>query len=97
MGGYKGNADGITLSDQFVFPSAFPATFKYPLRQAAGAEVNFGGFNQFRLFERDTNTLIAVADMPAKTGSGNGNNTSGALTSSVLGAALLSLTWAFAF
>lgn len=52
------------------------------MRQAAGAEVNFKGFNQFRLFERETNTLIAIADMPSggKGGSSSGGSGSGGST-----------------
>ena len=91
MGGKKGSKDGITVSDQFVYPSAFPATFKYPLRQAVGAEVNFKSFDEFRLFERDTNTLIAVASMPTLSGGGNGGSNSGAKEVGVLGTVLFGL------
>jgi hypothetical protein len=66
VGGYKGSAEAMTLVTENVTPSAFNTNQTYNLRQDAGAEANFDGFNQFRLFVRNTNLLIATADFPAK-------------------------------
>ena len=38
---------------------------QFPLKQTAGAQANFNGFNQFRLFATGTKQLIATADLPA--------------------------------
>jgi hypothetical protein len=80
VGGYKGSKEAMTLSDQYVPPSAFKRTFKYSLKATAGSEANFDGFDQFRLFERNSELLIAVADMPAK--SGNSGQSAGTTTGS---------------
>jgi hypothetical protein len=63
-GGNRGNPEGITASDTNVTPSAFPANFTYELTRRVGAEANFNGFNQLRLFERHTNVVIATVDFP---------------------------------
>jgi hypothetical protein len=75
VGGYKGSDDAMTLSDDFVTASAFKKTVKYSLKSTAGSEANFDGFDQFRLFERNTKVLIAIADMPAKISSPDAANT----------------------
>jgi hypothetical protein len=63
-GANKGTADGITLSDTVVIPSAFPANFTFDLTQRVGAQANFNGLNQLRLFERDSNVVVAMVDLP---------------------------------
>jgi hypothetical protein len=64
FGSNRGSNDGITLSDTFVQPSAFPANFTYDLTQRPGAQANFNGINQLRLFERNRNIVIATVDLP---------------------------------
>jgi hypothetical protein len=37
----------------------------FTFRSVAGAAVSFKDFNQFRLFDTSTNTLIAIANVPS--------------------------------
>ena len=64
-GGYKGSSDGFTLSQQYIYASANPSTQRFPLVQTAGAQTNFNGFNEFRLFSKNLNLVVATADMSA--------------------------------
>lgn len=87
-GGVKGSIDAITMSDQFVQPSAFPANFTYDLTQRAGAQANFNGINQLRLFAKNLNLIIATVDLPDVASPTNSNggaaptNSNGGSTSS---------------
>jgi hypothetical protein len=36
----------------------------FPLNQKTGVEVNYGGFNQFRIYTKDTNMFVAYANIP---------------------------------
>eukprot|EP00842_Homolaphlyctis_polyrhiza_P002454 jgi/Hompol1/3209/HPOL_001590-RA len=63
-GGNIGSSDGVTVSDAQVFPYAFPTTAIFNLTQVPGRQVNYNTFNQLRLYEKTTNTLLATADMP---------------------------------
>jgi hypothetical protein len=66
VGGYKGSGEAMTLSNEQVQASATSSRQTFNLRQEVGAEANFDGFNQFRLFARGTGLLIATADFPAR-------------------------------
>ena len=84
-GGYKGSGDGATLSTTFVSPSASPANFTFQLRQDAGAEMNFNGFNQFRLYDRTNNRLLATADVTeSSSGTSSGTASSPKTSNGVL-------------
>ena len=62
---------GITVADDVVNPSG-GQTFTF--RNVVGSEVSFRDFNQFRLFDDSTKTLIATAAVPASVLSGLGSS-----------------------
>ena len=63
-GGKRGETDGILLADEYVPSYAFPTDKHYSFRTTAGSPASFYDFDQFRLFEKYTNTLLATADLP---------------------------------
>ena len=63
---------GITVADDVVNHSG-GQTFTF--RNVVGSEVSFRDFNQFRLFDDSTKTLIATAAVPASVLSGLGSST----------------------
>lgn len=63
-GAKKGATDGILLTEDFVYSGDVASNRTYKFRTTAGAEASYYDFSQFRLFEKYTNTLIAVADLP---------------------------------
>jgi hypothetical protein len=77
-GGFKGSDVGIRIADEYVYASQVPNTRQFKLTSVPGAQANFGGFNQIRLFDRNTNVLVATADMPdPKSGTPGGSSGSG--------------------
>ena len=80
FGSFPNSDDAMSLSSTLVRTSLTPATFKYALKQPAGAEANFDGFDQFKLFDTATKTVFAVVDMPSKT---NGSTTRPSATATV--------------
>jgi hypothetical protein len=80
-GGNKGTADGIVLSDTPVTQSSFPAVYNYTLVTRPGAQANLDSINEIRLFEQETNVLLAVASLAGAgkvTTGGGGTSTGGA-------------------
>ncbi len=61
-GGIGASTAGITVSDGAVSSSG-DQTFTF--RNVVGSEVSFRDFDQFRLLEESTQTLIATAQVPA--------------------------------
>ena len=61
-GGIGASTAGITVSDGAVSASG-DQTFTF--RNVVGSEVSFRDFDQFRLLEESTQTLIATAQVPA--------------------------------
>jgi hypothetical protein len=64
-GGMGSSLDGITLSDDVINPNPAGGKQTFTFRTVAGAAVSFRDFNQFRLFDTSTNTLIAIANVPS--------------------------------
>ena len=64
FGGVGSSVDGITLADDVINPNPSGGKQQFTFRSVAGAAVSFRDFNQFRLFDTQTNTLIAVANVP---------------------------------
>jgi hypothetical protein len=58
-------AEGITLSDDVINPSASKGEQTFKFRNVAGAQVSYRDFSEFRLFDLDTNLLIATAKIPS--------------------------------
>jgi hypothetical protein len=75
---------GITVSDDAV-TSAASQTFTF--RNVVGSEVSFRDFNQFRLFDDSTKTVIATAEVPANvlSGTASTNGTSTATETKIAG------------
>lgn len=65
FGGMGSSADGITLTDDDINPNPAGGKQTFKFRSVAGAAVSFRDFNQFRLFDTQSNTLIAVANVPS--------------------------------
>lgn len=59
------SVDGVTLVDDDINPSPPGGKQTFTFRSVAGAAVSFRDFNQFRIFDTQSNTLIAVANVPA--------------------------------
>ncbi|KAJ3272193.1 hypothetical protein HDV01_005847 [Terramyces sp. JEL0728] len=68
IGGIDNQTVGAMLSDQFVYPAANPSTYNFTMTKKAGAATNFYMFNQFRLFEINSQTIIATANLPYPVG-----------------------------
>lgn len=64
-GGMGTSLDGVTLVDEDINPNPANGKQTYTFRSVAGAAVSFRDFNQFRIFDTQSNTLIAVANVPA--------------------------------
>ena len=63
-GGIGTSLAGITLSDDLINPSNGGGSQTFKFRSAVGSEASLRDFNQFRIFDESTRTLIAVADVP---------------------------------
>ena len=63
-GGMANSLDGLSLSEDTINASAGNGKQTFTFRSVAGAAVSFKDFNQFRLFDTQSNTLIAVANIP---------------------------------
>ncbi len=59
------NADGVTLSDDNINPSASNGEQTFKFRSVAGAQVSFRDFSEFRLFDQETKLLVATAKIPS--------------------------------
>ena len=57
-----GSDDGYLIAREYVFATQVPSSREYKLISDAGEMVNFGGFNQFRLFARYTNDRKTTLD-----------------------------------
>ncbi|KAI8915747.1 hypothetical protein EDD86DRAFT_196734 [Gorgonomyces haynaldii] len=66
-GGFKGSTDSMLLSSSVVVASAFPQDFEYSFVQTPGAEASYNGFNQFRLYSKHIQLIVATADLPTVT------------------------------
>lgn len=64
-GGNVGNADGITLSDDNINPSAGAGSQTFKFRSVAGSPASFKDFNEFRIFDDVSKQLIGVATVPS--------------------------------
>ncbi|KAJ3303755.1 hypothetical protein HDV03_003532 [Kappamyces sp. JEL0829] len=62
--------EGMILSDVPVMTSnatnmtLTPPSVNFPLIQRPGQQVNYGGFNQFRLYTKDSVAYVAYANIP---------------------------------
>jgi hypothetical protein len=64
-GGFMDNAiDAISLSETPVLTGNGTTTQNFTFKRAAGSAVSFLDFNQFRLFETTTKSVLATADLP---------------------------------
>ncbi|KAJ3321029.1 hypothetical protein HDV06_004688 [Boothiomyces sp. JEL0866] len=108
IGAVDNGTVGATLSDQFVYPAANPANYNFTLTKKAGAQTNFYMFNQFRLFEINSKTIIATATLPYSVGSSSSSGStvsgstatttstkSGANTKGTVSLVALAITFAF--
>ncbi|KAJ8328421.1 hypothetical protein BDV3_005669 [Batrachochytrium dendrobatidis] len=88
-GSAPGSSDGVTLVDTPVAQSANPAKFSFAFTQVAGRQVNWQSFTEMRLFEKNTNGLLATVTFPGKLGAsaGAGAPTPGAPTTGGSGSA----------
>ena len=64
-GGVGSAGDAITLSDTTINPSAGGGEQTFKFRDAAGSRVSFRDFDQFRLFDEESQVLIATAQVPS--------------------------------
>ncbi|KAJ3271368.1 hypothetical protein HDV01_006873 [Terramyces sp. JEL0728] len=71
-GGSAGNSDGIRLSNVTADPHVGPFNYTFSFIQeycqsnnSVGSWASYNDFNQFRLFEVTTQSLIATADLPS--------------------------------
>ena len=64
-GGVGSAGDAITLSDATINPSAGGGEQTFKFRDAAGSRVSFRDFDQFRLFDEESQVLIATAQVPS--------------------------------
>lgn len=72
MGGVTGNPDSGILTDDTVFGNQNPlGVTTYKFRKSAGNWVSWTGFNEIRLYDPVTQTLIATAPLPALGTSGS--------------------------
>jgi hypothetical protein len=96
-GGNKGTAEGINLSETVVSSSANPSAQIFSLVKSPGAQTNFNSMNEIRLFEVDTNTLLAVATITATSGGsiGRGDSSAFGLNSEQLFGVVSALLLAF--
>jgi hypothetical protein len=76
-GGIGSAGDAITLSDATVNPSAGKGEQTFKFRDVVGAPVSFRDFNQFRLFDEESQVVIATAEVPSDLAvrPGTGSNT----------------------
>ena len=65
-GSFPNSVEGLSLSDTVVRTTLQPTTIRYSLKQVPGAEANFDGFDQFKLFDLGTQQVIAIANMPPR-------------------------------
>jgi hypothetical protein len=79
-GGIGSAGDAITLSDATVNPSAGKGEQTFKFRDVVGAQVSLRDFNQFRLFDEESQVLIATAEVPSdlavRPGTGSNKNPS---------------------
>ena len=83
FGGVGSSVDGITIADDVINPNPSGGKQQFTFRSVAGAAVSFRDFNQFRLFDTQTNTLIAVANVPANVMASGPTVTGGPVTGTV--------------
>ncbi|KAJ3311703.1 hypothetical protein HDV04_003848 [Boothiomyces sp. JEL0838] len=81
IGAIDNGTIGATLSDQFVYPAANPANYNFTLTKKPGAATNFYMFNQFRLYEINSKTIIATATLPYTVGSSSSSGSTQASAS----------------
>jgi hypothetical protein len=55
----------MILSNQTLPALLEPTTMTFNLTQRVGSQASFGLFDQFRLYETRTNTLLAIANYPS--------------------------------
>jgi len=65
FGGKGADLLAINLSDTPVSASATPGEQTFVFRNAVGSEASFRDFDEFRLLDESTQTLIATAKVPA--------------------------------
>ncbi|KAI8896955.1 hypothetical protein BC833DRAFT_649999 [Globomyces pollinis-pini] len=77
-GGVGTSPDGMKIVDAPVAGSAFATVRDVPLITVAGAQANFAGFTQFRLYETNLKKIVATADLPALPSGTSGAPSAGA-------------------
>jgi hypothetical protein len=77
FGGNGTDVNGYRLSSRPVASSQAPSTTRYEFIMNAGSWVSYFDFTQFRLFEVNSNAVIATADLPARPTTGSNNSPTG--------------------